>query len=156
MPRVDLPVPALGPALEFMSALWALDHALQRRSKWMARRQGVTAPQRLALRLVGCMPDVSAGHLASALKVHPSTLTGVLRRLERRGFLRRRSDRADRRRVRLELTARGRAVCGHASGSTEATVARVLRRTTPHQRQATSALLASLAAALEVESPAAK
>ena len=150
MARSDQSAAVLGPTLEFMSALWALDHAMQRRSKWMARRQGVTAPQRLALRLVGCMPEVSAGDLASALKVHPSTLTGVLRRLERRGFLRRRSDQADRRRIRLELTARGRTVAGQATGSTEAAVARVLRRTTPRQRAATSALLTSLAEALEV------
>ena len=61
----------LGGTLEFMRLLWSLDHALQKRSKWMARRGGVTGPQRLALRLIGHMPHVSAGLLADMLKLHP-------------------------------------------------------------------------------------
>src|SRR5579864_2525298 len=78
--------PTLGATLEFMRLLWALDHVLHKRSKWMARRYGVTGPQRLALRVIGREPDVSAGRLAGILKVHPSTLTGILQRVERRGL----------------------------------------------------------------------
>jgi MarR family transcriptional regulator, organic hydroperoxide resistance regulator len=39
--------------LQFMQLLWAVDHGLQRASKGMLRRLGVTGPQRLALRLIG-------------------------------------------------------------------------------------------------------
>jgi DNA-binding MarR family transcriptional regulator len=39
---------------------------------------GVTGPQRLVLRVVGLFPGMSAGELATVLRVHPSTLTGVL------------------------------------------------------------------------------
>jgi DNA-binding MarR family transcriptional regulator len=141
--------PSLGSTLEFMRLLWALDHVLHKRSKWMARRFGVTGPQRLALRVIGREPDVSAGRLAGILKVHPSTLTGILQRVERRGLLSRRVDSSDRRRVRLELTPSGRAVTASSGGSIEDLVARVLRRTPRGRLAATTSVLKTLVRALE-------
>ena len=139
----------LGPTLEFMRLLWGLDHALQRRSKWMSTRRGVTGPQRLALRIIGHMPHVSAGLLATTLKLHPSTLTGVLQRLERRGFLTRRVDGSDRRRVHLDLTDRGRAATRPLRGSVEDAVTEVLKREDPRELRATADLLRSLVRELE-------
>jgi DNA-binding MarR family transcriptional regulator len=148
-----MPVPrsskALGGTLEFMRLLWALDHVLHKRSKWMARRFGITGPQRFALRVVGREPDLSAGRLAEILKMHPSTLTGILQRLERRGFLVRRVDASDRRRVRLELTSAGRAVTASSSGSIEDRVGGILRRTPRARLAGTADLLKSLVEALE-------
>ena len=66
--------PKLGRALDFMRSLWALDHALQSRSKAMAAALGVTGPQRMVVRLVGRFPDIAAGSLAELLMIHPSTL----------------------------------------------------------------------------------
>jgi DNA-binding MarR family transcriptional regulator len=140
---------SLGSTLEFMRLLWALDHVLHKRSKWMARRYGVTGPQRFALRVIGREPDVSAGRLAGILKVHPSTLTGILQRVERRGLLVRRIDQSDRRRVRLELTPSGRTVTASSGGSIEDLVAGVLRRTSPGKLAATTGVLKALVGTLE-------
>jgi DNA-binding MarR family transcriptional regulator len=118
----------LGPVLDFMRALWALDHALQSASKRMEARRGVTAPQRLVVRIVGRFPGISAGEIAEILHLHPSTLTGVLRRLEDRGLLARRPDPADRRRALLQLTPRGRVLDRLRDGTVEASVRRTLRR----------------------------
>src|SRR6185295_1503513 len=98
----------LGRVLEFMRVLWAVDHALQSTSKWMEVRLGVTGPQRLVIRMIGCFPGISAGALANLLYVHPSTLTGVLRRLSERGAIRRSADPYDSRRALFWLTARRR------------------------------------------------
>ena len=83
-------LPPPGETLEFMRLLWAIDHGLQRRSKRMAKTLGLTGPQRLVVRMLGRYPGISAGQLAQVLHLHPSTLTGILRRLERRGWLTRR------------------------------------------------------------------
>ncbi len=139
----------LGPTLEFMRLLWGLDHALQKRSKWMARSFGITGPQRLALRVIGHMPHVSAGLLADTLKLHPSTLTGVLQRLERRGMLTRRVDGSDRRRVHLELTERGRSATRPSRESVENAVTQVLHRAGRKDLDATADLLRSLVRELE-------
>jgi MarR family transcriptional regulator, organic hydroperoxide resistance regulator len=125
---LDTGTPSLGPVLEFMGALWALDHALQSASKRMEARLGVTAPQRFVLRIVGRMPDLSAGRLSEILHLHPSTLTGIVRRLVDHGLLERRADRTDARRVLLRLTAKGRAVDALRTGTVESAVRRALSR----------------------------
>jgi DNA-binding MarR family transcriptional regulator len=76
----------------------------------MARELGLTGPQRLVLRIVGRFPGIPAGELAALLHVHPSTLTGILQRLEKSGWVKRRVHPRDRRRVLLGLTERGRAL----------------------------------------------
>ena len=121
----------LGSVLDFMRALWALDHALQSASKRMEAARGVTAPQRLVVRIVGRFPGISAGEVAEILHLHPSTLTGVLGRLESRGLLARRPDPGDGRRALLDLTARGRGVDRLREGTVETAVRKGLRRLPP-------------------------
>lgn len=48
------------------------------------------------------------GQLARRLMVTPAVVTGLIDRLERRGFVRRESESDDRRRIHLELTEAGR------------------------------------------------
>jgi DNA-binding MarR family transcriptional regulator len=122
---------SLGPVLEFMRTLWALDHALQSASKRMEARLGVTGPQRFVVRMIGRYPGISAGEVSRLLHVHPSTLTGVLKRLERRGLVARRVDPADGRRALLELTAKGRRVDATRTGTVEAAARRALARLAP-------------------------
>lgn len=120
--------PPLGEVLEFMRLLWAVDHGLQSTSKRMESTLGMTGPQRLVLRLVGRFPGITAGTLAQILHVHPSTLTGVLKRLEKRGLLERRSDPLDGRKALFALTEAGKALDVPATGTVEAAVQRALSR----------------------------
>jgi DNA-binding MarR family transcriptional regulator len=133
-----------------MQLLWAVVHGLDKTSKRMAKRVGVTGPQRLALRVVGLFPGVSAGDLAGVLHVHPSTLTGVLRRLTGQRLLERVDDPQDRRRAVLRLTTRGARVNAIRHGTVEATVAEALRGTSARDRAATRRVLARLARRLGV------
>jgi DNA-binding MarR family transcriptional regulator len=54
--------------------------------------------------------DMDARSLAAEAGVTAATLTGVMRTLESRGLLRRKTDRADGRRVLVSLTSKGRKV----------------------------------------------
>jgi len=138
----------LGPVLEFMKQLWAVDHGLQTISKRLESAHGITGPQRLVVRIVGRTPGISAGALAQILRMHPSTLTGILRRLETRGILTRKSDPNDARRALFALTARGRKVDTLKTGTVEAAVRRVLARS-PDEASVAQKLLAILASELE-------
>lgn len=140
---------ALGPVLEFMRALWALDHALQSASKRLEARAGITGPQRLVLRILGRSPGLSAGQVSEVLHLHPSTLTGVLKRLEKRGLVERKADPADARRALLRLTARGAALDGQRSGTVEDAVKRALGRLPPATVRAARNLTEALVAELE-------
>ena len=128
-----------------MRLIWALDHGLQSLSKGMLARLGLTGPQRVTLRILGRYPGLSAGELAGILKVHPSTLTGILKRLEVRGLVRRETDAFDHRRSHLALTARGRRLDVPSGGTAEAVLGRVLRRFPRARVRAASAILAALA-----------
>src|SRR5438132_14384373 len=103
--RHDGKDPPLGGVLDFLRLLWAVDHALQSASKRMEANFGMTGPQRLVVRTVGRFPGTPAGRVAQILHVHPSTLTGILKRLEARGILPRRPAPPDARRALLALTA---------------------------------------------------
>jgi DNA-binding MarR family transcriptional regulator len=141
-------LPPLGEVLDFMRLIWAIDQALQRTSKRMERTLGVTGPQRLVLRIVGRFPGVSAGDLARLLHVHPSTLTGVLARLERSGLLARRTDRRDARRSLLRLTNKGRRFDVATEGTVEDAVARALAHLTRPQLEAAGVVLQAVTESL--------
>jgi len=137
-----------GETLQFMQRLWDLAHALDVRSKRMARELGVTGPQRLVVRLVGQAPQVTAGEIAAALGMHRSTLTGVLGRLHHQGLLARTVDAADRRRSRFTLTAKGKAIDHERKGTVESAVRRALARSDDRRIEATLRLIELLVAEL--------
>jgi DNA-binding MarR family transcriptional regulator len=139
----------LGPVLDFMRGLWALDHALQSASKRMEATLGVTAPQRLVVRIVGRFPAISAGEVAEILHLHPSTLTGILKRLETRGLVVRRPDPGDGRRALLDLSARGRAVDSLRSRTIETAVRRAVKRLGPDAVRSARTVAEALTAELE-------
>ncbi len=132
----------------FMSALWALDHALHSSSKFMVATHGVTGPQRLAVRLIGRAPGMTAGELARQMHLHPSTVTGVLARLEARRCVRRTMDRADRRRQYLSLTPKGRALYRQSAGTIEASIERALTATSEGDVETVIRVLAGVASTL--------
>lgn len=148
---LDAPPPHLGEVLDFMRLIWALDHALQKISKRMKAAIGVTGPQRLVVRIVARFPGIPAGQIAQLLHVHPSTLTGILRRLEGQGLIRRRSDPKDRRRAFLGITQKGRRIDAAGAGTVEAAVERVITRTPRAKLVSAREILIDLAAALSVQ-----
>ncbi len=150
--QIDRPL-APGTILGFMQRLWALDHALQVRSKHMRARFGITGPQRLVIRLIGRCPGVSAGEIAATLQVHPSTLTGVFRRLEHQRMIRRTADTQDHRRAAFHLTERGRRINSRHAGTVEGALRPAIARIPRSKFNAAQEVLAELAAALSQPSP---
>lgn len=118
--------PPIGSVVDFLRLLWALTHELERMSGKMEATLGLTARQRLVIRTIGRFPGISAGALADAFHLDPSSLTPMLKRLQRRGLLERRVDTRDRRRVLFGLTAAGRALDVPSDVTAEASVDRAL------------------------------
>ncbi len=139
----------LGEVLEFLRAVWALNHALESTSRRMKARLGVTGPERMVVRLVGRYPGISAGDLARILRVHPSTLTGLLKRLVARGILTRRADAADSRRALFALTARGAGIDGVKRGTVEAVLTAALAEIPAREVRAAATVLDRLTRTLE-------
>jgi DNA-binding MarR family transcriptional regulator len=138
------------PVLEFLRLLWSIQHGLQRVSKRMEKRFGVTGPQRLVLRIVGRYPGISAGDLAHILRLHPSTLTGILQRLVTRGLLAREADPADNRRARLRVKGLGRSFTRYTPGTVEASVRAAFRRASSPKVRGAREVLTAIAQGLDV------
>ena len=144
-----MPALPVGDAIDFLRVVWAVDHALQRRSKSMAATLGITGPQRLVLRIIGRYPSIHARQLAGILHLHPSSLTALLKRLEGRGLVRRWPDERDRRRWLLGLTRRGQTLNRATPGTIEAAVQRMLRSTARRDVEIARAVLGKLARELD-------
>lgn len=139
------------PVLEFIRAMWAVDHELQRVSRRMVGRMGLTAPQRLAVRFIGRHPGLTPGTLAELLHLHPGTVTGIVQRLEARRLVERRRSTADTRRVHLALTPAGRTLDRRRRGTVEAAVRRMADTLSAGELDATAHVMRAVARSLADE-----
>jgi len=143
------PTESLDPVLDFMRLLWTIEHGLQSTSKHMENRLGITGPQRLVLRVVTQFPGLSAVDLSNIVRLHPSTLTGVIQRLVDKQLLVRDRDPHDGRRMRLRATRRASQFTRVSPGTVEAAVQQALSSVpSVHVRHA-RVVLAAVAEALE-------
>jgi DNA-binding MarR family transcriptional regulator len=148
-PRVNIESAyELDPVLDFMRLLWSIEHGLQRASKRMTNEIGITGPQRLVLRVVGQFPGLSASELAHIVRLHPSTITGILQRLVARGLLERLRDPSDTRRARLRLKPKAAVYTRPARGTVEKAVTEALDRIGPSNVRAARKVLREIAARL--------
>jgi DNA-binding MarR family transcriptional regulator len=104
------PTPRREAIAEIVQTLQSIIQSVHTYSKRSLRRYGLTGPQIWALRCLQDERNLTMSGLAGAMYLHVSTVSGLVDRLEARGYLDRVRDRLDRRFVRLALTSRGRAV----------------------------------------------
>lgn len=93
-----------------MRCLRRLFKAIQEYSKAIHKAVGLSAPQVWALTVLAANPGISLGELSERLFSHPSTVSGIVDRLERRRAVRRTVDGEDRRGIQLWLTPSGRRI----------------------------------------------
>jgi DNA-binding MarR family transcriptional regulator len=99
---------------QILIALRRIARSMDLRSRLLLQGHGLTTPQLMTLRAIGRLQPATAGAIARAIHLGHSTTTGILDRLERRGWICRSRDEHDRRSVNLCLTARGREVLERA------------------------------------------
>jgi DNA-binding MarR family transcriptional regulator len=139
------------PVLDFIRRMWAVDHELQRVSKRMVERIGLTAPQRLAVRFIGRHSGVTLGRLAELLHLHAGTVTGIVRKLEALGLVLQTRSAEDTRRRHLTLTAKGRQIDRRRKGTVEAAVKRTASVVSARELAIAAAVMDVLAKNLAAE-----
>jgi len=77
------------------------------KSHRLAQKEGVTRPQLLNLRYIGRNTKTNATELAKRFHLSPSTIVGILDRLESKGYIERARETADRRIVNINITRAG-------------------------------------------------
>ena len=113
----------------------------------------ITVTQLRVLFILRDNSGAPAGFLADRLRVTPPTVTGLVDRLVRMGFVRREEDPEDRRLVRNFLTERGLQVVGEVEREGRAFLAKVFARLAPEQMSRLVTALEDLVAAAEEAAP---
>jgi len=95
---------------ETMQSLRRIFKAIQVYSQEISREFGITGPQLWALKTIWQQEGLSLSELGKGMYLHPSTITGLVDRLEKKGFVLRERDRGDRRVIKIRLTSQGAAL----------------------------------------------
>jgi len=93
---------------EIMQSLRQIFRAIQDYSQEVSKEFGITGPQLWALKIISADGRLSLGQLTQKMYLHPSTVSGVVDRLEKKGYVSRDRDREDRRVVTVHLTPEGK------------------------------------------------
>ena len=129
--------------------------AVDTASRRLLKDFGVTGPQLWALRTIDEARGLTTGELADRLYLHISTVSGILDRLEKNGWVERRRSAEDRRVIRLVVTRKGRAIIYKAPEPPRSVVLRGLRglddRALAEMSRSLDRLFRIMAAGLSVE-----
>lgn len=93
---------------EIMQSLRRITKAIQNYSHEVSDKFGITGPQLWAVKTISQNEGLSPGELSQRMYLHPSTITGLIDRLEKKDFVERYRDQEDRRVIKLQLTPRGK------------------------------------------------
>ncbi len=93
---------------EIMQSLRRIFKAIQNYSHEVSNKFGTTGPQLWALKTISQNGNLSLGELSKKMYLHPSTITGVVDRLEKKGYVLRDRGQEDRRVVNVQLTPEGK------------------------------------------------
>ena len=93
-----------------MQSLRRIFKAIQIYSQEISREFGTTGPQLWALKTISQQEGLSLSELGKGMYLHPSTITGLIDRLEKKGLVLRERDRTDRRVIKIRLTEKGSAL----------------------------------------------
>ncbi len=95
---------------EIIDNLRRVFQVVNEHSKKAERETGLTGPQLWAIKTIAEEAPIMVSEIARRMYLHPATVVGILDRLEKQGYVMRVRSTEDRRVVRVELTAMGRAL----------------------------------------------
>jgi MarR family transcriptional regulator, organic hydroperoxide resistance regulator len=93
---------------EIMDDIRRVFQVVNDKSKKAERETGITGPQLWAIKIIGDSAPVRVSDLAARMYLNPSTVVGILDRLELRGLIQRMRSNDDRRVVKVQLTEVGK------------------------------------------------
>jgi MarR family transcriptional regulator, organic hydroperoxide resistance regulator len=140
-----------GDAADVVRNLRRLFRAIHEYSKAVLAESGLSGPQVWALSLLAARPGLSAGELAENMFVHPSTLTGIVERLVRKGLISRTVDEKDKRGVRLAVTRSGLRLLKQTPPPVQVGLTRALSALPPRRLRELSRSLERIARETEVD-----
>ena len=110
-----------------MNALRSVVRAFRMNTRAIEQKMGLSLAQLFVLQQLDERPADSLNELADRTATHQSSVSVVVRRLVDRGLVARTSSAADKRRVEIELTDKGRSILAHAPATIQTQLVASLR-----------------------------
>lgn len=120
-------VPQTSYDLRIIQALRRIIRAVDLHSRKLSMRHHITGPQLACLLILGEHGPLTASSLARRVYLSPSTIVGILDRLEEKSLVTRKRDSVDRRVVNVAITSTGRKLVDSAPSPLQETMARALQ-----------------------------
>jgi len=99
---------------EIMQSLRRIFKSIQDYSQEVSNKFGITGPQLRVLKIISGNENLSLGELSKRIYLHPSSITGLVDRLEKKGYVLRDRGQEDRRVIKVQLTSEGKKLVGKA------------------------------------------
>ena len=112
--------------LRVLKALRQIIRAVDLHSRQLLGQHKITVPQLISLLTIEKYEPVTASAIANHIHLSPSTVLGILDRLDARGIIRRDRDRKDRRLIQVSLTEQGKVLARNAPSPLQSTLAEAL------------------------------
>ncbi len=93
--------------IHITKGLRQITHELNKYSKYLQERHGITIPQIITLREIYEHGPLSFSELTKIVSLNNSTVTGIVDRLEKQQFVQRTRTSSDRRRIDIVITEKG-------------------------------------------------
>lgn len=119
----------------------------------LSGREGVSGAQLFVLESLRDLRVASINELAAATHTHQSSVSVVVTRLARAGFVARHPSKTDARRIEVQLTPAGRKTLARAAETPQTRLVRALAAMSPKRRQVLAELLGELADATGLSGP---
>lgn len=136
---------------ETVQSLRRIVKTLEDYSQQVSGEFGITGPQLWALKTISEHDVLPLGQLSKKMYLHPSTVTGVVDRLESKGYVARGRDATDRRIVTVSLTSAGRALVKKAPSPVQGKMIYGLRKLKRDELHVIHESLRKLAEIVEAE-----
>lgn len=136
---------------KIVAAIRRIMRAVELHSRQLVDEHGLTGPQLAVLREAGRLGATSVSSLARAVHLSQPTVTGILDRLSRHGYVKRVRDESDRRSVKVEVTMAGQQLLNRAPSLLQDRFRRELVKLSDWERSMILATLQRIAAMMEAE-----
>lgn len=130
-----------------------INHMLKRHLAVLLAAEGLTLPQMIVLRKIRERGEITLGEIAADLHLAPSTLSGIIKRLEREGLVEKEVDPHDLRIVRLRASPKADSIIQRTSSIYNTHLSAVLSHFTAEELDILLSSLRKLKGYVEEEDP---
>jgi len=144
-------IPKTGYDLRVLQSLRRIIRAVDLHSRQLAMQYDITGPQLACLLVVNEQGPLTTSSLARQVYLSPSTIVGIVDRLEQKGLALRKRNSVDRRVVNIEVTQKGRKLVHSAPSPLQASLANALQNLPKPEQAAISRALEKIIALMEAD-----